>query len=361
MTSSRRNTAPDIDNEELRAIVQLRLLYHLEQDPNLNKLLANHSPKELIAERNVRQLDRRVDRILQLIHQFDVDVLTSASPNYPQRLTDHLQELRPPILFLRGRSELLHTRGIGIVGARNSTEYGDSVAEMFATDLARHGFTIISGLARGIDSIAHRAALSVGGNTIAIMGCGVDVYYPPGNAALQDRIAEEGLLVSEFPPGATGHAHHFPYRNRIIALLGEGLVVVEASHKSGTRHTINWAVEHNGEVFAVPGPIGRRESEGTNEAIRDGATMITSVDDIFLKLTPVTPLQPLPDDVVQPLPSSSLQSEVYSTLDGLPTHIDDIARRCNQTAAQTLTVLMQLELEGYAVQHSGKRFSRTLR
>src|SRR5688572_3997803 len=201
----------------------------------------------------------------------DVTLITDRDSRYPERLRI-LGELAPPKLYCRGNLDLLTPkRSIAIIGARDSTEYGDSVAELFATDLARRGITIISGLARGIDGIAHRSALAVGGNTVAVLGCGIDVIYPHSNQRLQEQIAEEGLLISEFGPGGPAMKHHFPQRNRIIALLGHGLVVVEAGLKSGTRITVDWALDHQQDVFAVPGPIGRVESEGTNQAIQDGA------------------------------------------------------------------------------------------
>ena len=293
----------------------------------------------------------------------DVTLVTDRDALYPERLR-RLGELAPPKLYCRGNLDLLTSeRSIAIIGARDSTEYGDSVAELFATDLARRGITIISGLARGIDGIAHKSALTVGGNTVAVLGCGIDVIYPHSNQRLQERIAEEGLLISEFEPGAPAMKHHFPQRNRIIALLGHGLVVIEAGLKSGTRITVDWALDHQQDVFAVPGPIGRVESEGTNQAIQDGAHLTVSTRDILEVLhwtDAELPENNEVDDVVTGI-ADPVTRAIYATLDATARHIDEIARGCNMSASEALMHLLALELDGHVVQHPGKRFAKLLK
>jgi DNA processing protein len=293
----------------------------------------------------------------------DVTLITDRDPRYPERLRI-LGELAPPRLYCRGNLDLLTSkRSIAIIGARDSTEYGDSVAEMFATDLARRGITIISGLARGIDGIAHQCALTVGGSTIAVLGCGIDVIYPHCNQRLQERIAEEGLLISEFDPGAPARKHHFPQRNRIIALLGNGVLVVEAAYRSGTRTTVAWALDHEQTVFAVPGPIGRAESQGTNETIQDGGHLVTSTRDILETLhwtDAALPDAALEDDAVPATIADPATRAVYAALDATARHVDEIARRSRLSAADALLHLFQLELDGVVTQHPGKRFARTL-
>jgi DNA processing protein len=289
----------------------------------------------------------------------DVTVLTDRDTGYPKRLR-MLGEYAPTTLYCRGNLDLLTTRSIAIIGARDSTEYGDSVAEMFSSELARRGITIISGLARGIDGIAHASALAVRGNTIGVLGCGIDVYYPPSNLRLQDRIAEHGLLISEFPPGAPAHRHHFPMRNRIIALLGQAVLVVEAGPKSGTRITVNWALGYGQDVFAVPGPIGRYESQGTNEICQEGGSLVISVRDI-LETMHWTDAQLAPADDDAPAPvSDPAANAVLGALDASARHIDEIARRCRQSPGAAALHLLQLELDGLAVSHPGKRYARKL-
>ncbi|MGQ0563273.1 MAG: DNA-processing protein DprA [Gemmatimonadota bacterium] len=288
--------------------------------------------------------------------------MESGDARYPECLLA-LGEYAPPRLYCRGNLDLLDTRSLAIIGARDSTEYGDSVAELFASELARRGITIISGLARGIDGIAHETALAARGNTIAILGCGIDVYYPPSNARLQQRIAEEGLLISEFEPGAPAHRHHFRQRNRIIALLGGAVLVVEAGPKSGTRITVDWALGYNQIVFAVPGPIGRHESQGTNEIIQEGGHLVMSVRDVLETLHWTGQAECDDDAAEPPLPATIADPQsrvVYAALDATARHVDEIGRRCRQSPAHTLLQLLQLELDGYVIQHPGKRFARRL-
>lgn len=287
----------------------------------------------------------------------DVTLVYSCDANYPERLR-YLGEFKPPRLFCRGNLDLLNPkRSIAIIGARDSTEYGDSVAQLFATDLARRGITIVSGLARGIDGIGHQSALAVHGTTVAVLGCGIDVDYPPSNERLQARIAQEGLLISEFMPGTPAFPRNFPQRNRIIAMLPDAVLVVEAELKSGTQSTVRWALDHNQTVFAIPGPIGRKESEGTNELIRDGGHIVLSPRDI-LEAMGWTDAQ-LPDcDEVSPAITDPAARVVYAALDLTARHVDEIARRCKQSVADTLLQLLHLELDGQVRQHSGKRFSR---
>lgn len=290
----------------------------------------------------------------------DVTLIESCDDNrYPEALKV-LGDLKPPRLYCRGNLELLNTRSLALIGARDSTEYGDSVAEMLATDLARAGVTLISGLARGIDSIAHRCALEHGSGTIAVLGCGIDVIYPHSNARLQERIANEGLLISEFEPGAPAMRHHFPQRNRIIALLGEAVLVVEAGPKSGTRITVDWALDHQQTVLAVPGPIGRHASQGTNEILRDGGHIITCSRDIFEILNWTKGASAAPEAPPRPDIADATTAIVFDTLDATARHIDEIARRSKLPARDTLLHLLDLELGGLAVQHPGKRFAKAL-
>lgn len=293
----------------------------------------------------------------------DVTLITDRDSRYPERLRI-LGDLAPTKLYCRGNLDLLTPkRSIAIIGARDSTEYGDSVAEMFATDLARRGIAIISGLARGIDGIAHECAFAVGGDTIAVLGCGIDVIYPHSNQRLQERIAEEGLLISEFEPGAPARKHHFPQRNRIIAMLGDAVLVVEAAYKSGTRITVTWALDHDQPVFAVPGPIGRVESQGTNEIIQDGGHLVTSTRDILetLHWTDARPFETSLGDDAHANVTDPAARAVLASLDATAQHVDEIGRRCGLAASDALLHLFSLELDGLVVQHPGKRFARVIR
>lgn len=372
MTSSRRNTAPEIDDVELRALVQLRMLPAITYQ-RLIELLARHTAQsivenatELLARKPaavVRSdtLQRRVDLAMAMMERRRIELITMRDPRYPASFR-RLNEFAPPMLFCRGRTDLLAARNLAIVGARDSTEYGDSVAAMFATELARRGVVITSGLARGIDSIAHNSALDAGAPTIAFLGCGIDVHYPPCNARLQERIAEEGLLVTEFAPGDSAFPFHFPQRNRLIALLGSGVLVIEAGPKSGTRRTVEWALDYQIEVLAVPGPIGRYESQGTNEIIRDGGHIVMSVRDILelLHWSDPVPEEVVSDDAAPATVTTPAARSVFEALDATAVHIDEIARRAGLPVHETLGLLVELEIDGIAVAHPGKRFARNL-
>lgn len=374
--SWRRSTGPDSDAAELHALLRLRMLPALT-DHKLTALLRQRagSARAVVQHANAAQLGdaawhalnepanmARADRAVRMIERQHVGVITALDAAYPPRLRA-LGKHAPAVLFCRGNSALLTSdRSVAVIGARNSTEYGDSVAELFASELVRRGVTVISGLARGIDSIAHRAALDAGGNTIAVLGCGIDVLYPPNNARLQERIAEEGLLISEFAPGQPALPHHFPQRNRIIALLGRGVLVVEAGSRSGTRLTVDWALDHGVDVLAVPGPIGRYESQGTNEIIQQGGHLVVCVRDVFEVLhwhVAEAERRSESDDVALQIADTAAR-DVFAQLETVALHVDEIAARCGRTTMDTLTLLTQLELDGVATQHAGKRFARVV-
>ena len=203
---------------------------------------------------------------------------------YPALLRDIYDP--PPLLFVRGRIELLETLMIAVVGTRRPTSYGTTAATRLSRDLAEAGLTIVSGMARGIDTAAHRAALEAGGDTIAVFGCGIDQVYPAENRKLAEEIACRGLLISEFPMGAPPYPQNFPVRNRIISGIGAGVLVVEGSEYSGSAITAKLAAEQNREVFAVPGNITQRTSWGPNLLIKQGAKLVQEWNDVVVELKP---------------------------------------------------------------------------
>jgi DNA processing protein len=284
-----------------------------------------------------------------------VEILTVADAHYPDRLRQ-LEADAPYALFARGRLELLQRKTLAVVGSRNCSEYGADAARLLTSAAARAGAVIASGLAIGIDGIAHQTALAAGGDTLAVLGCGIDVCYPRRHRALFNRIAADGLLLTEFAPGTPPLPYHFPHRNRIIALLAHAVLVVEATVDSGSLSTAARATPYM-EVLAVPGPMGRRGSEGCNALIGDGATIVRSEVDVLtaLKLKPAGPTE------VSPEPSLDPQAKrVWKVLshDGL--HIDEIAQRVSLPAPAVTGCLLQLELAGQVRQLPGNRFSRVL-
>lgn len=211
-------------------------------------------------------------------------MVTKSDDGYPTWLRECPQA--PAVLYVQGTLLPEDEAAVAVVGTRTPSYYGVAMAEQLAGDLARSGLTIISGLARGIDSIAHQAALKAGGRTIAVLGCGLAQIYPPEHAALAEAIARQGAVISEFPMEASPLARHFPWRNRLISWLSLGVLVVEASERSGSLITAEWAAEHNRLVFALPGNVLSGSARGTHGLIRDGAILVESAEHILEALAP---------------------------------------------------------------------------
>jgi DNA processing protein len=297
----------------------------------------------------------RVRRELKLIQQLNVSIVTLKDESYPNSLKQIYDP--PPLLYVRGDLQAKDTLAISIVGSRLTSNYGRTVTERIAGDLARHGVTIVSGMARGIDSAAHRGALSAGGRTIAVLGCGVDVVYPPENRHLFEEITAHGAVVSEFPLSTRPEAGNFPRRNRIISGLSLGVVVVQASSRSGSLITARLALEQNRDVFAVPGNVGMVASQGTNRLIKEGAKLVESAHDILEEILPRFHHDGLVAAEVKP-PLEEGEKGVYCLLGDEPMHIDSIIARTGMGASRASAILLQLELKGLVQQLPGKRFCR---
>lgn len=271
----------------------------------------------------------------------------------------------PFLIFVAGRLELLQQPGIGVVGTREPTAYGRSAAAALSGELARAGYVVVSGMAKGIDSAAHAAALDAGGATLGVLGHGIDQLYPAENRALFERLRTHGALVTEFPPGERPRPGNFPRRNRLIAALSVGVLVVEMGERSGAQHTVTYALEQGKEVFAVPGPIGAPTSAGTNQLLKDGARMVTSVSDVLEELGGVTRSEPVPPVLVASPPVASAPAEmspaetaIFDALGTEARHVDDLATATGMSTGAVLTALLGLELCGAAASLPGKRFRR---
>ena len=274
----------------------------------------------------------------------------------------------PPVLTLIGQADLMDKRCIGIVGARNASAIGLKFARQIASELGQTGLVVVSGLARGIDAAAHQGALdNPSGGTIGVLGCGLDVFYPKENRELQGLIAEQGLLVSEHPPGTGPQASHFPRRNRIISGLSQGIVVIEAAMRSGSLITARLAGEQGREVLAVPGSPLDPRARGSNNLIRQGAALVESADDVLDALTQLRPL-PLAEPAEGTFKSAGANSEPAEIEDGAralvreklspsPVAIDEIMRQCALPPGAILTILLELELAGSAQRHPGNKVS----
>ena len=285
-------------------------------------------------------------------------------PRYPEALRDI--DGAPPLLWVRGDPAWLAREGIAVIGARNASSLGLRMARGMAAGLGEAGVNVIAGLARGIDTAAHDAALPTG--TVAVMAGGVDVIYPPENAALAARIVECGAIVSEQPPGTEPQARHFPTRNRIVSGLSRAVVVIEAACRSGTLITARAALDQNRDVMAVPGhPMDARAS-GCNALIRDGATLVRSAADVIDALggaapvraparAPARPLAPPPAPAPQAPPPQALEGMILSRLSPSPTEENDLIRDLGVTAAAASAAILALELEGRVQRLAGGRLA----
>jgi DNA processing protein len=286
-----------------------------------------------------------------------VAYLTPDGPGYPALLGEVAS---PPALFVRGELGRADALAIAIVGARRATPYGIEVAERLAGDLAARGVTIVSGLARGIDTAAHRGAVAAGGRTVAVLGSGVDVIYPPENRQLAVDIERAGALVSQFPPGTPPLRHHFPIRNRTLAGLALGVVVVEAAQRSGALITAGFAADLGREVFAVPGRVTTPTAAGPNALIRDGATLTGCWSDIVQEL-PAEWRRAIRDDARRageagvPL-SDSAEARVLAFLSDEPQQIDRLMAGLDLPPARVAAALVALEVGGRARQLEGQRW-----
>jgi DNA processing protein len=289
--------------------------------------------------------------------QMGAALLFIGTPDYPALLAH--TETAPPVLYARGRVELLERLAVAIVGARNASAAGMRFARQLAIDLAEAEHVIVSGLARGIDAAAHAGSLATG--TIAVVAGGADVPYPPDHADLMARIAETGLVVAEQPPGVEPQARHFPRRNRIIAGLAAGTVVVEGAPKSGSLITARIAAELGREVMAVPGSPLDPRAGGCNQLIREGATLVRDAADVLEALSTLSGEARVPFALAEPttpLPLTTpdtARTTVLALLSPTPVPVDDLVRQSALPAAQVASVLLDLELEGAIVRHAGAR------
>ncbi|MEZ4732682.1 MAG: DNA-processing protein DprA [Caldilineaceae bacterium] len=297
-----------------------------------------------------RQIDLAVE--WQRLQRAGVQVLTWDDADYPTNLREI--DAPPPVLYIRGQLCTEDLMAIAIVGTRRASAYGREVAHMAATEFAHNHITVVSGLALGVDTVAHRAALDAGGRTIAVLGSGVDQIYPAQNRELANEIIANGAIVSEYPLGTRPEANNFPPRNRIISGLSRGIVIVEASQRSGALITAEFAAEQGREVFAVPGSILHPGSAGCNQLIRQGAAPFLSVTDVLDQLNFATlTTQTL---VRQATPTDPLEVQLLSILAHEACHIDDIVRRMALPSGQISSLLTLLELKGMVRQVGGMTY-----
>jgi len=313
--------------------------------------LDKNSIRTITSRRPEISLEEEMDKL----ERYQVQVLTCNTPGYPTRLKEIYDY--PPLLYIRGSLIPEDEWCLSVVGTRRATVYGRQVAEEVVTDLARNKITIVSGLAKGIDSVAHHKALEAGGRSLAVFACGLDIVYPGENANLARRLMQQGALISEYPLGTKPKAENFPRRNRILSGLSLGVLVVEAGESSGAMITANLAVEQNREVFAIPGSILSSASKGTNQLIQEGAKLVRDYTDILEELNLTAVAQQI--EMKDILPPSDTESQLLKQLGAEPTHIDDVCRLSGLPASTVSSTLAMLELKGMVKQVGSMNYSLT--
>jgi len=320
------------------------------------------SQDELVAVRRVSTANAtairgaslgRAEAVVERTERLGGHVLLPGDARFPARLSEIPEA--PLALFALGRLELLQLDAVAIVGSRLHSRYGGQVCRHFAGGLARAGLVVSSGLARGLDAVAHEAALDAGGDTVAVLGNGLGVIYPAANRALYERVAQGGCLLTEFPPGERPNAGSFPRRNRLISGLARCTLVVEARARSGTLITVDCALEQGREALVVPGPITSPLSVGCNRLLRSGAKPALGLDDVLEEYglaAQEAPHMRIPADL------SGSERRVLDVLALGDEHADEIASRLGVTAAEMAAVLTGLEIRGLVMQEPGKLFRR---
>jgi DNA processing protein len=313
--------------------------------------LDQRSVKAVLSRRPAVSPEAEMERLARL----EISAFTIRDPGYP-RLLREIHEY-PPVLYVKGEILPEDERAVTVVGTRNTTAYGREVAHQIAGDLARSGVTIVSGLARGIDAIAHRAALEAGGRTLAVLANGLDMVYPPEHASMAQEICQRGALISEHPPGIRPEAKNFPRRNRILSGLTPGTVVVEAGEGSGALWTVRHALDQDREVMAVPGSILSPASREANRLIQDGAKMVLHYTDILEELNFTAVGQQM--KLLPLLPQDDQESRLLTCITFEPVHIDDIQRASGLPVSTVSSSLAMMEIKGLVKQVGGMNYIRT--
>ncbi|NLY47095.1 MAG: DNA-protecting protein DprA [Tissierella sp.] len=331
---------------DIREILEIdsNILY---KTPGLNE---GHI-KKIVKNREVQ----KIGEVLKQLEDNDIKAITSLDEDYPASL-NYIYD-KPPVIYYKGNFEAEDELSLAIVGARKATAYGKWVCEKFTKELVDLGVTIVSGLALGIDAIAHKTAMENGGRTIAILGNGLDVKYPTRNGKLYDEITENGLIMSEFPIGTQPLAYNFPQRNRIISGLSRAVIVIEAKEKSGSLITAHHALEQGKDVFAVPGNINSIYSGGTNKLIKDGAFPLLSIDDIIEEISDLK-LRSMNNKSknLDYLDLSETEIKIVSALKDGPVHSDMIVYKTGLDTSTVISILTILELKGIIKELTSRTF-----
>jgi DNA processing protein len=352
------NLIPHIGASRLKQLVETfgsaKAVWHanpvqLEQHEipaKISHALRDHRPKI-----NLEQESKRLEALR-------CRIVTQTHTDYPNGLAQHADA--PALLYVRGHYHTFDEKALAIVGTRRATRYGRDATKHIARELAKHGVTIISGTAEGVDTYAHEGALEAGGRSIAVLGNGIDVIYPRHQGALLERIEEAGVIVTEFAPTTPPHRSNFPRRNRIISGMALGVLVVEAPERSGALITASIALEQGRDVFAIPSNIFNPYGKGCNRLIQDGAKLIMDVEDILTELNITYEQNVTQASMVEIVPDNENEASIINLLSTDPIHIDDIIRRSGLPAHDVSAILMMLELKGVAQVNGSMQYSRVI-
>lgn len=295
----------------------------------------------------------KIDTQLKTLESKNVNVVTLDDRAYPELLKT--MEDSPIVLYTKGAVQKEDRFAIAVVGSRKYSSYGRFAVEKLSAELTSLGFTIVSGMARGIDTLAHTTAVNSGGRTIAVLGSGIDVPYPPENKMLMEKISCSGCVITEFPPGTQPERENFPRRNRLISGLSLGVLVIEATADSGSLITASCAADQGKEVFAVPGNINSANSAGTNELIKNGVKLVRNVEDIIEELAPI--LKGFIKTKTKAMVELTVDEQrLCDIMTAEPKHVDVLSRESSMPASRVLGILLGLELKGVAKQTEGKKF-----
>jgi DNA processing protein len=332
----------------LDAYGSIERAWHASPEQLKSAGLDSRSIKNLLKTRSSIDLERELKRV----EAVGAQILTWESPNYPRLLLE--TSAPPPVLYVKGELTEDDAWAVAVVGTRRASTYGREVTRRLAGALARNGITIVSGLARGIDGVAHRAALEAGGRTVAVFGCGIDQIYPPEHRKLAHQIAAHGALFSDYPVGTPPEGRNFPPRNRIISGLSLGVLVTNAGKSSGALITADFGAEQGRDVFAVPGSILTQGSVGTNRLIQDGAKLVSRAEDILeeLNLTMVAEQT----EARQVLPGDETEAALLEQLSAEPVHVDELQQQSGLPISQVTSTLALMELKGMVRQVGGMKY-----
>ncbi|MFD1444996.1 DNA-processing protein DprA [Thermoactinomyces vulgaris] len=330
-------------------------------DDLLNRLTRSQVRQIVIRKVKSELTSALVEKVMRNLGKMQIQTVTFFDPAYPSLLKEIAQP--PWVLYIRGDSSLLAQKSLAVVGTRKPTPYGLRATRELVTPLAERGWTIVSGMANGIDGEAHRSALRVGGKTIAVLGTGVDVIYPKNHRRLYEQLVEHGAVISEMPPGTRPHPGVFPRRNRIISGLSYGTLVVEAAEKSGSLITAGFSMEQGREVFAVPGMMTSVQSQGTLKLIQDGAKCVRQPSDILEELEGLSLTGTLPDGLhnLSPIDLNDIEEQIYGQIPlDEPIHINQLLERFDQQRApgEIHQALVTLEMKQVIASLPGARYIR---